>query len=352
MVALAVTFAAVAIWVTTIWLLKEADRAPDPQRAQLRIEAIKTGLTVGVGAGGAFVLLLAARRQWLNERAQAHLEATAQITQHDATERRITDLYGGAVSQLGSERAPARIGALYALERLAQTYPSYRQTVVDVICAYLRVDFEEIQTGAAAHGPEQRAAPEPSSPATNGELQVRVVAQRILITHLREDRERDDRGGEIDQHDHWSGIRVDLTGATLSEWDWTGVAPSVAIFDRARFLNGANFAHARFKTDVWLRDVRFELYANFYCVKFHRRAIFNGVRSEGKISLLRSQFYGMTFFSKIEASIDLNDAEAKVEFDGSWGRVREWPSGWRTTGPALLHEDGDWLRVTRRDTET
>src|SRR5262249_57316513 len=73
--------AGVAVGVgATAWLLAEADRATS-DRAQARIDAIRTGLSAGAGAGGGLVLLLAARRQWLGERTQAHAE-------DDATERR------------------------------------------------------------------------------------------------------------------------------------------------------------------------------------------------------------------------------------------------------------------------
>lgn len=51
------------------------------------------------------------------------------------------ELYAKAVEQLGHEKAPVRLGALYSLERLAQDKPERRQVVVDVICAYLRMPF-------------------------------------------------------------------------------------------------------------------------------------------------------------------------------------------------------------------
>src|SRR5262245_51044083 len=124
-------------WLVIVWLLGEANQGTP--RAQLRIDAIRTGLTVVAGTGGAFARLIAARRQWLGERdqqpqeivaaqhrqhqdrVQAHSEAVATANQrhqeqlsqagaHDATERRITDLYTKAVELLGSDRAAVRLG--------------------------------------------------------------------------------------------------------------------------------------------------------------------------------------------------------------------------------------------------
>src|SRR5207248_8905910 len=63
----AVIVAVTAAVIAWLWAEAGGDR-------QLRIDAVKTGFTVGFGVGGSFALVLAARRQWLQERAQAHQE--------------------------------------------------------------------------------------------------------------------------------------------------------------------------------------------------------------------------------------------------------------------------------------
>ncbi|WP_020664891.1 hypothetical protein [Amycolatopsis benzoatilytica] len=52
---------------------------------------------------------------------------------------------------------------MYSLERLAQTHADQRQTVVNLLCAYLRMPAGE----------------------SADELQVRTTAQRIPMLHLR-----------------------------------------------------------------------------------------------------------------------------------------------------------------------
>ena len=106
----------------------------------MQIDAIRTGLSAAVGTGGAFALLLAFRRQRSTEVSAVH-------TITDATERRVTELYTKAADQLGSDKAPVRLAGLYALERLAQDNPGQRQTIVNVICAYLQMPY----TPAGAH---------------------------------------------------------------------------------------------------------------------------------------------------------------------------------------------------------
>ncbi|UMP00117.1 hypothetical protein [Amycolatopsis sp. EV170708-02-1] len=118
-----------------------------------RLDALKIGLSIGVGSGSVVALYLAWRRQRSTEadldnreRALAQqyevlahqqtVAATRQAQQErvadDARERRITELCTKAVEQLGSDKAPVRLGGLYALERLAQNNETQRQTIVNV----------------------------------------------------------------------------------------------------------------------------------------------------------------------------------------------------------------------------
>jgi hypothetical protein len=175
---------------TAVWLPVYGGGDP-----RVQLDAIRTAGTVVVGAGGA-ALLLAARRQRSTEislkqkeRDQQHQERVAAAAEHDAAERRLTDLYVKAVEQLGSDSAAVRQGGLYALERVAQDNPAHRQTVVNVLCGYLRAPFTPppakpkvrplgIRRPRARQTP---ATPEPGSPrdvwaATREEREVRLTA--------------------------------------------------------------------------------------------------------------------------------------------------------------------------------
>jgi hypothetical protein len=78
-----------------------------PATAADRIDLVKTALSVGAGTGGVVALVLAGRRQWHAEQAQRSTEKSHQAVEHDATQRRITDLYTKAADQLGSDKAPS-----------------------------------------------------------------------------------------------------------------------------------------------------------------------------------------------------------------------------------------------------
>jgi hypothetical protein len=82
----------------------------------------------------------------------------------DAAEQRITELYTRAVDQLGNEKAPVRLAALHALERVAQKNPEQRQTIVNVICAYLRMPTRRRRTSHHPTTPPPRHTPD----TTNG----------------------------------------------------------------------------------------------------------------------------------------------------------------------------------------
>ncbi|MGB6162017.1 MAG: hypothetical protein WCF33_22835 [Pseudonocardiaceae bacterium] len=185
--ALVVLAVAVVIWFVLL-------RRYGGQGASVQLDAIRTAGTLVIGTGGAVALLLTARRQ-------RYIELTLVHTDRDATERRITELYTKAADQLGSEQAPVRLAGLYALERLAHSTIEHRQTIVDVICAYLRMPYTPPQPPAYRRpGPEKRRRaralidrPPHTSPTVQRsrhehaeqERQVRLTAQNILLRNLR-----------------------------------------------------------------------------------------------------------------------------------------------------------------------
>lgn len=148
-----------------------------------------------------------------------------------------TDRFSKAVEQLGSGQAPVRLGGLYALEQLAQNNPALRQTIVDVICAYLRMPWtpprnedrpKQIRT--AHTGAPARVNRDPAE-----ERQVRLTGQRVLADHLRWQKHRWRQGPTAANPLFWPGIRLDLSGASLLDAGFGGCR-----FDQADF-RGATF---------------------------------------------------------------------------------------------------------------
>ena len=257
----------ITAFVVTTWLWIIASHAkPGTDQANARLDAVRTGLAAGAGAGAAVGLMLAFRRQH-------HQEIATDLTDRDATERRITELYTKAVEQLGSDKAPVRLGGLYALERLAQDNPEHRQTIVNVICAYLRMPFSPT---APARKAEPEAAEDQGEPDANTgtestwrqERQVRLTAQRILAEHLRDDRPRDQRSTDPPDPRSWPGISLNLAGATLIDFNLRGgvVADAdfrgatftgKAFFGGTTFTGSAEFNGAAFTGEAWFMTAAF-----------------------------------------------------------------------------------------------
>ena len=284
----------ITAFVVTTWLLAIASHAkPGTDRANARLDAVRTGLAAGAGAGAAVGLMLAFRRQH-------HQEIATDLSDRDATERRITELYTKAVEQLGNDKAPVRLGGLYALERLAQDNPDHRQTIVNVVCAYLRMPFSPT---APTRKPEPEAIKEDlGEPAAETETrtvalsdtwqqerQVRLTAQRILAEHLRDNRDKDQRSTDPPSARFWPGIRLDLAGATLIDFNLEdGVMARVnfegatftgrAWFFGATFAGGADFTGATFAGSAWFTGATFT------------GATFNGATFTGD-----ADFHGATF---------------------------------------------------------
>lgn len=238
-----------------------------PTTAAERIDVVKTALSVGAGTGGVVALVLTGRRQWHVEQAQRATEKSHQAAEHDATERRITELYGKAVEQLGSDKAPIRLGGLYALERLAQDNPGQRQTIVEVICGYLRMPYEP------PVGPPDITAPAEARAEHRNrveEQQVRLTAQDILIRHLHPDRST-----------FWPDTDLNLKNATLIDIRMDGCRVRRAEFGGAKFVNEARLDQVEFIGDASFDHVQFSDDVSFNHVQFSGHTLFNYAQFSG-----------------------------------------------------------------------
>jgi hypothetical protein len=369
----------VSMWSSTAVLLALADTAPDAaKRVELRLDAVKTGLTVGAGAAGLVALLLGVRRQWLGERTQAYQE-------YDATEKRVTELYTKAADQLGHDKAAVRLAGLYALERVAQHNLEHRQTIVDVICAYLRMPPTLTEPAQARPAQADNGPPAPAGPADREqelrtlvdpqELQVRIAAQRILRDHLRWSRSEQSPPATF-----WPGIDLDLTSAWLVKLDltdcrmrWAGFGSATfegfARFDRATFggrtmfagavFTGtagweaanykAGFQEALFEGETVFRETVFAQRADFRGVtftgttlfdqavfkglavfrrtRFTAEALFGGATFAGEAVFRETQFAGPTSFR--DAAFATAPAFWDTQVHAASGVPRSWPTGWR-----------------------
>lgn len=262
-----------------VWLLASFGHGDAQERNQL--EAIKTAGTIVVGTGGAAALLLAARRQRSAEislkqkdldqaataRTHALQERMADDTRLDAAERRLTELYSKAVDQLGSDRLAVQLGGLYALERLGQSSPGQRQTIVNVLCAYLRMFTDAAADVVESHLTQQG--------------RVRQAVGGVLAAHL--------RPGAPDNR-FWPDTDLDLAGASLLGFDLSGCRVRSAAFGSATFVGAARFTEATFTSAAGFSSAKFTAEADFTGTVFSDRADFTAASFRGDATFTSARF--------------------------------------------------------------
>jgi len=294
------------------------------------LDAIKTALTVAAGLGAGVTLLVALRRQSISERAQRtaeraqrHVELAAErshrLAEQDAAERRITELYVAAVEQLGSDKAPVRLGGLYALERIGNDHSKMRQTIMDVWCAYLRMPYippADVLRGNAKRSPLHLAPdadePEPmEQPERRQELQVRLTAQRLIRIHLYAP-----SGADTEPAEYWRGpgtarMNLDLTGAALIDLTLQQCQLDMLTAANAQFHGEADLSGGQFHGEADLSGGQFHRNADLRRAQFHGRTVLRRAQFHGNTFLRRAQFHGEADLSGVQfhGTADLSGAQ-------------------------------------------
>lgn len=258
--------------VTVLWSLLGSGQSRD----SVRLDVIRTAASIVIGTGGAAALLLAARRQRVTE-------LDVRQRDFDATERRVTELYGKAADQLGSDKAPVRLAGLYALERLAQANSAHRATIVALICAYLRMP----------------ALPLPRR--GNEEAEVRRAAQDLLARHL--------RPGER----FWPDTDVDLSGATLTGLVLTHCEVRSIRCAGTTFVGPTTFRGTTIAEVADFREARFLGLADFRRVSFGQEP---------------KPFRGATFEGEVDFGTNTTVSLAGARTRTGREPRRKWPAAW------------------------
>lgn len=245
----AVVLAAVVTAVTAVLLVLV--KAPP-------VEVVKTA---GV-AGGAVVALYAL---YLNDR------------KHNLESEKVADeRFARSVELLGNEADQVRVGAMHSLVWLANSTPRYKQTVIDVLCAYLRRPFHHPSWDENGADPDTVLV-EDIDPAVQQEQQVRRTAQRLIRDLL--------SWGDKQKKIHYD---LDLTGAALEYFQLDGRRVQRFTARRAHFYGITQFR------------------------KLHvtKPALFSGGTFHGRLTLAQARFDGGVAFSEVtfRREVDLRAA--------------------------------------------
>ncbi|GLZ33303.1 hypothetical protein Lesp02_54910 [Lentzea sp. NBRC 105346] len=238
-----------------------------------KIEVIKTA---GV-AGGAVVAIYAL---WLNDRRRRLEEARHDLesVRHGLESEKVADeRFARSVELLGNEADQVRVGAMHALAWLANSTPRYKQTVLDVLCAYLRRPFWH---PVYAHGSDPDRHHDGNVHEEDHERQVRLTAQRLITDLL--------PWGD-DRHDG-PAYDLDLSGASLEYLRLEGRRIGWLTARRAQF-----YGYSRFR----------ELHT---C----RPALFSGATFHGRLQLGKAELMGGVSFQEVTFGREAEWNGAKV----------------------------------------
>ncbi|WP_112262825.1 hypothetical protein [Lentzea terrae] len=262
-------------------------------------EAIKTG---GL-AGGAIVALYAL---WLNDRRrkveEARQELESQRIDHDRS-RVADERFARAIELLGHDTAQVRVGAMHALAGLAKSRPEYTQTVLDILCAYLRRPFKYTDPDAELD--------EFDVELNEIELEVRLTAQRLVEDLLPRVEEKDPVKYDLN-----------LTKAHLHYMDLSYRHVGDLIL-RVAHLNESNaFHHMVIHGNAYFTEAK--VAGRFYVhhTEFRGKAWFSRFKARGLAVFTDSKFLGETKFAGSEW--------ADVKADGcTFATEPELPEAWR-----------------------
>jgi uncharacterized protein YjbI with pentapeptide repeats len=199
--------------------------------AALQNEMRKTYLQVVGGAFALFALYLTFRRVKVAE--QGH----------------ITDRYTKAIEQLGALTAAnkpnveVRLGAIYALERIAFDSPRDHWTIMEVLTAYVRQN---------APAPTEETTKQENKIAIEKKTATEIQAILTVLGRRRRDRKREGNGQQLDLSNsdlcEANFLGAHLDGASFYETQLDGAYFSSAHLDGAWFYkthtDGANFFQA------------------------------------------------------------------------------------------------------------
>ncbi|QIZ35079.1 pentapeptide repeat-containing protein [Saccharopolyspora sp. ASAGF58] len=289
-------------------------------------DALRTG---GLAAGS----IVALYALWLNDR-RRRIEEERQKTErqrHELENRRAEldrdrvadERFARAVELLGHETDQVRVGALHALAGLARSNPDYAQTVIDVLCSYLRRPFAHPRYSADSNAPtsgfaadqERRWNAEAVDDAER-KLQVRLTAQRLIAELL-------PRAEDADA----PAYDLDLTNATLEYVDLSGRKIGTLMLRHAKLFSSNNFSRCEFRGPAWFTATTLgtgRLFGRFRCEKavFHERAWFSRVKFHGRASFDGTRFNGRSKFSDAVFTDRMSMVEAEFTGEADFRAIR------------------------------
>ena len=121
--------------------LTKKEGLSDREKGESTTQALTTTATFFLGLAVMINAYYAAKRTQVLERSALVAEKNLEIENNNTKllqERLLAERFMGAVSHLGHKKIETRIGAVYALERVAQDFPQEYWTIMEILTAFVR----------------------------------------------------------------------------------------------------------------------------------------------------------------------------------------------------------------------
>ncbi|MBD2571168.1 pentapeptide repeat-containing protein [Anabaena lutea] len=250
------------------------DKLSLQQRIADRNQALTTTAIVFLGLAVMLNAYYAAKRNQAMQKSAITAEKTLEISIENTKltqERLIAERFIGGIAQLGHDKVETRIGAIYALERIAQDFPQEHWTIMEVLTAFVREnapiqverkqqkpeDFMAIDLGQ--HRDRVRRQPSVDSYIPSDTFKLRTDIQAALTVIGRRNFQQDQENQKLDLSNtnirrvNLAGAklqRVDLRGSDLSGANLREVDFSEAQLDGAKLIGSNLYESNLFKASL------------------------------------------------------------------------------------------------------
>jgi uncharacterized protein YjbI with pentapeptide repeats len=275
-----------------------------------------------IGVGGTVIVGVAGF--WASVRNTSKTTALTLRAVELSEQGQVADRYTRAIEQLGSEKLDVRLGAIYALERVAHDSHRDHPTIMEVLAAFIREHSREQWPPTADEAPGRGARPDIQAAVT--------VIGRRNPTH---DRAHVDlfaanlAGTDLDRADLTGANlrRADLTGATLIDTVLTGALLVDTVLTEA-VLVGADLTGA-FLWPAYLTGAAL-IGTNFTGANLRSADLTGATLTRAKLmeaNLTSADLTGADLTDADLTGADLTDARLSQEAPVPGGWVRDTGSG-------------------------
>jgi uncharacterized protein YjbI with pentapeptide repeats len=295
-----------------------AGKSPDPSGQAQAVNAIRSTLMQGFAGLAVLAGLLFTWRQV-----------------RDTRQGQVTDRYTRAIDQLGQPGPELRVGAIYALERIARDSAADRRTIVEVLAAFVRLHARLSPGTDGRSRPPGLAARLAAAEAPTEPLRERAPHIQAAITVL-------GRLHSTDKRSRGWLSRVDLAGSDLSYSDLAEADLHYSDLSQS-FLLGADLTGADL-TGSWFAGAMLER------AHLHQADLRNAVLWQARLreaDLTGGDFSGALLHAARLDQADIRGADftaadiSNTTFrDAVADETTTWPAGFDTQEAGLRTADG------------